>query len=71
MIKKIIQILCVPIGGALGYWSLTLIEKFFNFINIVLPTGVRIFCEIAFVSVMAVAFYFLGGPISNSVSKLL
>lgn len=71
MIKKIIQILFVPIGGALGYWSLTLIEKLFNLINIVLPTGVRIFCEIAFVSLMAVAFYFLGDPISNWVSKLL
>ena len=71
MIKKIIQVLFVPIGGALGYWSLTLIEKLFSLMNISLSTGLRIFCEIAFVSLMAVAFYFLGGPISNWVSKLL
>ncbi len=71
MIKKIIQILFIPIGGALGYWALTLIEKLFNLINISLPTGVRIFCEIAFVSLMAVGFYFIGGPFSVWVSNML
>lgn len=71
MIKKIIQIFFIPIGGAIGYWGLNLIEILFHLININIPTGVRIFCEIAFVSLMAVGFYFIGGPVSNWVSKML
>ncbi|MBE7091815.1 MAG: TRAM domain-containing protein [Clostridiales bacterium] len=71
MIKKIIQILFIPMGGALGYWSLTLIEKLFKLMNISITTGFRIFCEIAFVSLMAVVFYFIGGPVSNWLSDIL
>lgn len=65
MIKKIIHLLFVPIGGALGYWLWKLVEM------ILVKTGtapwgwVAVAGEIAFISILAITGYFLGKPASE------
>lgn len=71
MIKRIIQILFAPIGGALGYWFWILIEVLLKDFNIHLWGWAAVFCEIAIVSAMAVLGYFVGGPVSEWVSSML
>lgn len=65
MIKKIIHLLFVPIGGALGYWLWKLIEM------VLIKTGttpwgwVAVAGEVAFISVLAIVGYFCGKPASD------
>ncbi len=71
MIKRIIQILFAPIGGALGYWLWILTETILANFNIVLWGWAAILCEIACVSALAVVGYFVGRPISKLVAYML
>lgn len=71
MIKRIIQILFAPIGGALGYWLWILAETILANFNIVLWGWAAILCEIACVSALAVVGYFVGKPISKWVAYML
>lgn len=71
MIKRIIQILFAPIGGALGYWLWILLETMLANFNIVLWGWAAILCEIACVSALAVVGYFVGKPISKWVAYML
>lgn len=71
MIKRIIQILFAPIGGALGYWLWMLVEILLSEFGVKLWNGAEFFCEIALISAMAVTGYFIGGPLSKWVSTML
>ena len=69
MIKKIIHLLFVPIGGALGYWLWKLIEMILTKTGTTPWGWVAVAGEIAFISVLAIAGYFLGGPASEFFHK--
>ncbi len=71
MIKRIIQILFAPIGGALGYWIWMLVEVLLLNFNITLWGWAGVFGEIALISATAVLGYFVGGPVSIWLSSLL
>ena len=69
MIKKIIHLLFVPIGGALGYWLWKLIEMILTKTGTTPWGWVAVAGEIAFISVLAIVGYFLGGPASEFFHK--
>ena len=69
--KRVIQILFAPICGALGYWVWKLAEALLNACNIKFWGWASIFFEIACISALAVAGYFIGGPVSKWLSHLL
>ena len=58
MIKRVIQLLFAPIGGAIGYWLWVLIETALQNFDIQLWGWAAILCEIACISVFAVTGYF-------------
>ena len=71
MIKRIIQVLFAPIGGAVGYWLWKLVVSFLALFDFALWGWTEALCEIAFVSAMAVFGYFVGKPVSNWISAML
>ena len=71
MIKRIIQILFAPIGGALGYWLWMLTEVILRSFNIYLWGWAAVLLEIACISALAVTGYFIGKPVSKWVTYLL
>lgn len=71
MIKRIIQILFAPIGGAIGYWLWLLCETVLANFNITLWGWAAVLCEIACISALAVVGYFVGKPVSKWVTYLL
>ncbi len=71
MIKRIVQLLFAPIGGAIGYWIWVLIESIFINFNIELWGWAAILCEIACISVLSVTGYFVGKPISKWIAYII
>lgn len=71
MIKRIVQILFAPIGGALGYWLWMLAENILKSFNVFLWGWAAVLLEIACISALAVTGYFVGKPVSKWVAYLL
>ena len=69
--KKVLHLLFVPIGGAIGYWMWRLLELICQKIG-VHPWGwVSVAAEALLISVMAVIGYLAGRPLSEKISGFL
>lgn len=71
MIKRITQIVCVPISGTIGYWLWKAIEMLLATVAVTLWPWLESLIEIFLISSMAVAGFFVGRPIGKGINLLL
>lgn len=69
--KKVLHLLFIPIGGALGYWLWRLLELICQKIGMHPWGWVSVAAEALLISVMAVVGYLAGRPLSEKISGFL